>query len=146
MHSAPAHGFEDYEMFQKVGLSTAELRSPIDDSGKFTEELLEWCSNPLARSLVGQSVQGEGTSSMIDLYTAEGLLLATEKIRHRYPYDWKSKKPIITRSAEPAALDRQLIMTRGMRQWFADVDAVKSTALQAIKNVDYYPKGGAPRR
>lgn len=39
---------------------------------------------------------------------------------HRYPYDWRTKKPVIFRATE---------------QWFASVEGFKQKALDAINEV-----------
>ena len=43
---------------------------------------------------------------------------------HKYPYDWRSKKPTIFRATE---------------QWFASVDGFKAAALEAIRSVEWVP-------
>ena len=43
---------------------------------------------------------------------------------HKYPYDWRTKKPTIFRATE---------------QWFASVEGFKEAALEAIANVDWLP-------
>ena len=43
---------------------------------------------------------------------------------HKYPYDWRTKKPTIFRATE---------------QWFASVEGFKEAALEAIAKVDWLP-------
>ena len=57
------------------------------------------------------------------------LCLQAEKYPHRYPYDWRSKQPVIFRATE---------------QWFASVDGFKKEALEAIKGVRWLPPSGHP--
>lgn len=48
------------------------------------------------RCLAGLDVLGEGTTTIIQiLREMDGVLLKEESIKHRYPYDWKTDKPII---------------------------------------------------
>ncbi|WVF69036.1 isoleucine-tRNA ligase [Kwoniella sp. CBS 6097] len=124
VHSAPAHGHEDYEAFIEAGALPEELRCPIDDDGRFTEQLVGWSKEEGVKSLVGQEVLGGGTDKMVDLLKTTGSLLAEQPIEHRYPYDWKSKKPIIVRATP---------------QWFADLDEVKQTAIAALQDVNFHP-------
>ncbi|WWC88449.1 uncharacterized protein L201_003360 [Kwoniella dendrophila CBS 6074] len=124
VHSAPAHGHEDYEAFIAAGMLPEELRCPVDDDGRFTPDLTYWTEGDLATSLVGQEVLGKGTHMMVDLLRDNAVLLAEQDIEHRYPYDWKSKKPIIVRATP---------------QWFADVEGVKPAALEAMENVNFHP-------
>ncbi|WVQ96550.1 isoleucine-tRNA ligase [Kwoniella sp. CBS 9459] len=124
VHSAPAHGHEDYEAFIEVGALPQELRCPIDDDGRFTQQLVGWSKEEGVKSLVGQEVLGGGTDKMVELLKDTGSLLAEQPIEHRYPYDWKSKKPIIVRATP---------------QWFADLDDVKKTAIAALQDVKFHP-------
>ena len=97
VHSAPAHGHDDYDAFKAAGVSLADMRCPVDDDGCFTEEVLAWSGKQGASELVGKPVLGPGSKAMVKLLQDEGLLLATELIEHRYPCDWRTKKPIIIR-------------------------------------------------
>jgi isoleucyl-tRNA synthetase len=72
------------------------LRCPIDDEGRFTAAVSEW-SEGKAQDLIGKEVLGDGIDAMLDLLRSQGVLLAEQSIQHRYPYDWKSKKPVIIR-------------------------------------------------
>lgn len=49
-----------------------------------------------------------------------GSLLAKEPYSHKYPYDWRTKKPTIFRATD---------------QWFASVDRFRDVALDAIGKV-----------
>jgi isoleucyl-tRNA synthetase len=110
VHSAPAHGHEDYLAFQKAGLLPDKLRCPVNDDGCFTEELADWSEG--GGSLVGKSVLGDGVGAVVDLYSKRGILLAEETIEHRYPLDWKTKEPIIVRYViEPSKPDVQSYAT-----------------------------------
>lgn len=128
VHSAPAHGHEDYESFQALGLLKDELRCPIDDDGKFTSEVRSWSGHEDAATLVGLPVQKAGSKAMIELLKSHDLLLAKETIRHRYPVDWRTKEPIIIRATP---------------QWFADVESLKDHAAEAISNINFIPASGA---
>jgi isoleucyl-tRNA synthetase len=97
VHSAPAHGHDDYIAFSKAGLLPGELRCPVDDAGCFTDEVVGWAGNEEARALVGKSVLGDGVDVMVDLLRRQNALLGEEIIEHRYPLDWKTKEPIIVR-------------------------------------------------
>merc|ERR1719199_273562 len=118
VHTAPGHGQDDYIVGQKYGL---ELLSPVDDAGRFTDE-----AGPFA----GLQVQTEGTEAVIEALREQGALLCEEDYEHRYPYDWRTKKPTITRATD---------------QWFASVDGFRTTALDAIKKVNWIPESGENR-
>lgn len=103
----------------KYGL---ELLSPVDDVGKFTIEAGE--------RFVGMKVLEEGNLAIIDALTETGSLIKAEDYAHKYPYDWRTKKPTIFRSTD---------------QWFASVEGFRDNALDAIDTVRWVPDVGKNR-
>lgn len=118
VHTAPGHGQEDYQVGLRYGLP---LLSPVDDNGDFTEE---------AGQFAGLNVLGEGNSTVIQALADAGSLLKEEPYVHKYPYDWRTKKPTIFRATE---------------QWFASVEGFRDAALAAIANVTWIPAQGENR-
>ncbi|XP_010547028.1 PREDICTED: isoleucine--tRNA ligase, chloroplastic/mitochondrial [Tarenaya hassleriana] len=112
VHTAPGHGQEDYATGLKYGLS---VFSPVDDEGKFTEE---------AGQFSGLSVLAEGNSAVVDYLDEKLSLVMEESYAHKYPYDWRTKKPTIFRATE---------------QWFASVEGFRGATMDAISNVKWIP-------
>lgn len=95
VHCAPAHGQEDFLAFTRNPLSKDlakldELACPIDENGQFTEDVNE-------PRLVGKAVLEEGNELMVDVLKERGVLIKSLPFKHRYPYDWKTKKPVLIR-------------------------------------------------
>jgi isoleucyl-tRNA synthetase len=118
VHTAPGHGQEDYIVGLRYGLP---ILAPVDDNGNFTEE---------AGQFAGLNVLGDGNQAVIDALTAAGSLLKEEAYAHKYPYDWRTKKPTIFRATE---------------QWFASVAGFREEALKAIASVKWIPAQGENR-
>ncbi|MBW4539927.1 MAG: isoleucine--tRNA ligase [Myxacorys chilensis ATA2-1-KO14] len=118
VHTAPGHGQEDYQVGQRYGLP---ILAPVDDNGNFTEE---------AGQFQGLNVLGDGNTAVIDAIAATGSLLKEEPYVHKYPYDWRTKKPTIFRATE---------------QWFASVEGFRDDALKAIASVKWIPEQGENR-
>ncbi|MBW4562840.1 MAG: isoleucine--tRNA ligase [Mojavia pulchra JT2-VF2] len=118
VHTAPGHGQEDYIVGQRYGLP---ILAPVDDNGNFTDE---------AGQFAGLNVLGDGNQAVIDALTAAGSLLKEEPYQHKYPYDWRTKKPTIFRATE---------------QWFASVEGFREEALKAIASVKWIPAQGENR-
>ncbi|QMS91303.1 isoleucine--tRNA ligase [Nostoc edaphicum CCNP1411] len=118
VHTAPGHGQEDYIVGQRYGLP---ILAPVDDNGNFTEE---------AGQFAGLNVLGDGNQAVIDALSAAGSLLKEEPYPHKYPYDWRTKKPTIFRATE---------------QWFASVEGFREEALKAIATVKWIPAQGENR-
>ena len=119
VHTAPGHGQEDYQTGLKYGLP---LFSPVNDLGQFTAEAGE--------SLEGLDVLGTGNEAVINALRSVGVLIKEEPYNHKYPYDWRTKKPTIFRATE---------------QWFASVSNFREDALRAIDGVTWIPAAGRSR-
>jgi isoleucyl-tRNA synthetase len=118
VHTAPGHGQEDYILGQRYGLP---ILAPVDGSGNFTDD---------AGKFSGLNVLSEGNQAIIDALTEVGSLLKEEAYPHKYPYDWRTKKPTIFRATE---------------QWFASVAGFREDALKAISSVRWIPPQGENR-
>ncbi len=118
VHTAPGHGQEDYIVGQRYGLS---ILSPVDAKGNFTEE---------AGQFAGLNVLKDANEAIIQALSDKGALLKEEPYQHKYPYDWRTKKPTIFRATE---------------QWFASVEGFRDAALSAIKAVNWIPAQGENR-
>lgn len=121
VHCAPGHGFEDYEACLPLGL---EIAAPVDKDGCYTAEAYP----PDPSKLEGKSVSYEGSRAVVELMARDIIHLA--RYKHKYPYDWRTKKPIIIRATA---------------QWFADVAHFKESALKALDEVRFVPDSGKSR-
>lgn len=118
VHTAPGHGQDDYLVGQRYNLP---ILSPVDADGNFTAE---------AGPFVGLNVLGDANKIIIQSLADAGGLLWMEPYVHKYPYDWRTKKPTIFRATE---------------QWFASVEGFRDDALKAIASVNWIPSQGENR-
>lgn len=122
VHIAPGHGADDYSVGMQNGLA---VLSPVDDDGRFTEEVG-------VPELVGLHVMenNEGNIGVLRLLAANGSLLGKENYAHSYPHCWRSKTPIIFRAVE---------------QFFISVDDLRKKALAEIDETTWLPAWGRNR-
>ena len=118
VHTAPGHGQEDYIVGQRYGLP---ILSPVDENGNFTPE---------AGQFAGLNVLKDANEAIIESLKTAGSFLKEEPYNHKYPYDWRTKKPTIFRATA---------------QWFASVAGFRDEALKAIANVQWIPAQGENR-
>jgi isoleucyl-tRNA synthetase len=118
VHTAPGHGVDDFNTGKKAGLP---VLCPVDEAGNLTAD-----AGPFA----GTNVLKDANPTIIAALEATGLLLKQERYEHRYPYDWRTKKPTIFRATE---------------QWFASVEGFRAAALEAIAAVEWLPASGRNR-
>ena len=123
VHTAPGHGQDDFAVGQRYGLP---VLSPVDDEGKFTEEAGQFAG----LKVVDSNPISEGNAAVIAAMQEARSLLKQEAYVHKYPYDWRTKKPVIYRATE---------------QWFASVEGFRDAALQAISEVRWIPAQGENR-
>ncbi|KAH7939981.1 hypothetical protein HPB52_019883 [Rhipicephalus sanguineus] len=95
VHSAPSHGFEDYQNALKHGIAMEDCL--VDEEGRF--------ASSCRLELRGLPVLTEGSDAVTKLLANH--VVRTGSYTHSYPYDWRSKQPVIVRSS---------------RQWFINLD------------------------
>ncbi len=118
VHTAPGHGIDDFNTGIKYGL---EIFCPVNEKGLFTKK---------AGKFEGLNVLKDANDVIISDLAEAGALLAEVPYEHKYPYDWRTKKPTIFRATE---------------QWFASVEGFRKSALDAIKEVEWLPDSGQNR-
>ncbi|MEM9004878.1 MAG: isoleucine--tRNA ligase [Cyanobacteria bacterium P01_F01_bin.86] len=118
VHTAPGHGQEDFQVGLRYGL---QVLCPVDERGDMTEE---------AGPFQGMNVLKGANAAIIEALEEAGSLLKHEPYNHKYPYDWRTKKPTIFRATE---------------QWFASVEGFRDEALKAIRDVQWIPAQGENR-
>ncbi|MGL5977934.1 MAG: isoleucine--tRNA ligase [Erysipelotrichaceae bacterium] len=118
VHTAPGHGVDDFMVGMKYGLKPL---CPVDEKGYMMEEAGEDLAGLFiddANKVVGQKLD------------ALGALIKLSFIKHSYPHDWRTKKPIIFRATT---------------QWFASIDKIRQPLLDEIERVDWQPAWGETR-
>ena len=119
VHTAPAHGFEDYIIGLNHNLDSTCL---VNDEGKYVTEV--------GPELQGLEVLGSGNEAVISKLKSIGKLIHEGRYTHRYPYDWRTKKPVIIRST---------------KQWFASLDSLKDEAIAVLKKIKGVPESAVSR-
>ncbi len=119
VHTAPGHGYEDFQVGQKYGLPTL---TPVDSEGRFTAE---------AEPYTGHGVFESNDRIVADL-AANGRLVHSQQLAHAYPHCWRCKNPLIFRATE---------------QWFLriDHDGLRERAVAEIDRVQWVPRWGRDR-
>jgi len=130
VHTAPAHGVDDYNIGRKYGLP---VNNPVGNDGRFISTTPALSVGELA----GKSVW-EANPLVLHELEARGRLLYQEKIRHSYPHCWRHKTPIIFRATT---------------QWFIGMENRKGeeaptlrwTAERAVDETQFFPAWGRAR-
>lgn len=118
VHTAPGFGEDDYNVGMKYGL---DVFAPVDAKGYLTDE-------------AGEDFAGvfyeDANQISLDKLKASNALIKQMDYEHSYPFDWRTKKPIIFRATP---------------QWFASVDKIRDDILDAIDSVKFMPEWGQKR-
>ncbi len=117
VHTAPGFGEDDFNVGTKYGLP---VFSPVDGQGKMTAD---------APGFEGVFYEDANKISL-DKLKEKNLLLKYMPYTHSYPFDWRTKKPIIFRATP---------------QWFASVSSFRQQILDALDDVKFYPDWGKRR-
>ncbi|KAF8646469.1 hypothetical protein AX16_007205 [Volvariella volvacea WC 439] len=132
VHCAPAHGAEDYHVFRSLNLLSSKnstaghqvMLCHVDGEGKFSKDVAEVVGQGGAERLVGLEVLKDGSKTVVEMLKEVGKLVKIQRIKHKYPYDWKTDEPIIVTATS---------------QWFANLDNIKDDAVTALQDVTFVP-------
>lgn len=111
VHSAPAFGEMDFFACKREGI---ELVCPVDNNGRFTEEVKPWA---------GVLVKDADKEIARELKKG-GALFYQGTVRHRYPFCWRSDTPLIYKA---------------VRTWFVAVEKIKDRLLEANREIFWMP-------
>jgi isoleucyl-tRNA synthetase len=119
VHTAPAHGVDDYSIGLQYQLS---MENPVGDDGCFITQTVLFA---------GQHVN-KVEEKIMDELKSHAALLHIEKITHSYPHCWRHKTALIFRATP---------------QWFISLDKnnLRKKALAAIQEVEWLPEWGEKR-
>jgi isoleucyl-tRNA synthetase len=119
VHTAPAHGVEDYVVGKKYGLP---VDNPVGADGLFI------AGTPI---VAGMHVR-KAEEPIVENLRASGALVHLAKISHSYPHCWRHKTPLIFRATP---------------QWFVSMDkeGLRATALSEINRTRFFPDWGQAR-
>lgn len=125
VHTAPAHGMDDYLLGRTHSLPVASV---VDGKGYF---IVDNCP-PVFTGLDGLAGNKlDGVWKVIGLLEDWGMIFHIDKkYQHSYPYDWRSKAPVIQRATP---------------QWFVNVEKVKDAAEESLSKVHFVPQNGINR-
>jgi isoleucyl-tRNA synthetase len=119
VHTAPAHGQEDYVTGSRYGLP---VDNPVGPDGRFL------AATPLFAGLHVQAANDQVVATL----KAHGNLLHVARFQHSYPHCWRHKIPIIFRATP---------------QWFISMEqnGLREQALREIERVRFTPDWGEAR-
>ena len=119
VHTAPAHGLEDFDMGQRYDL---EVYNPVGGNGVY---------HPDTPVFAGQHIF-KANDDIVAALSERGILLCHEPFQHSYPHCWRHKTPIIFRATP---------------QWFISMtgNGLLSAAQQAVESVQWIPDWGRAR-
>lgn len=119
VHTAPAHGQDDYVIGKKYNLP---VYNPVGDDGCFIRD---------TEFFAGEHVN-KVNDHVIAILKEKNALLYMSKMNHSYPHCWRHKTPLIFRATP---------------QWFISMEqnGLRKMALTAISRVNWVPDWGKNR-
>lgn len=117
VHIAPLFGEDDFIIGKKNNLN---MIMHINDDGTINDAIDQY-----------KGIFYEDANKTIGQFLDKNNLLVKLKfIKHSYPHDWRTKKPIIF---------------RGTPQWFVSINKIKDNILDNLKTVKFYSTWGYNR-
>jgi isoleucyl-tRNA synthetase len=140
VHTAPAHGTDDYLIGKVYGLP---VNNPVGDDGRFV------AGTPAlgVGELAGRSVW-EANPLVLEELAANGHLLKSEKIQHSYPHCWRHKTPIIFRATTQwfIGMDHRPTSTEAAATPLSEEEpTLRWCAERAVDETRFFPTWGRAR-
>jgi len=130
VHTAPAHGLDDYFVGQKYNLPTD---NPVGDDGKFLATV-----PPVGEVTLAGVFVWKANDIVLQSLEASGHLLCLKKVQHSYPHCWRHKTPIIFRSTPQWFI--------GLAQKAQDSNvSLRELANKAVDETTFFPSWGRAR-
>ncbi|MCF6329315.1 MAG: class I tRNA ligase family protein, partial [Henriciella sp.] len=139
VHTAPAHGEDDFNVFVGSGRTTRDIRQIVDADGCYTSDVPEPLRglDIIRTSGKKRGQPGKANDAVIRLLAESGNLLARGVTTIRDAHSWRSKAPVIRRATP---------------QWFIAMDVkgkdgqtLRELAVSAIAQTDFVPPTGRNR-
>lgn len=124
VHTAPAHGLEDYFVCNKYGI---ELYNPVNAEGKYIAEVPR---------VAGMTVW-EANPVILEWLTENNRLLCSSKLEHSYAHCWRHKTPLIYRATGQWFI--------GMDKAGSDGKTLRNKAMKAVDDTEFFPAWGRAR-
>lgn len=139
VHTAPAHGDDDFFAFLSSGRNASEIRDIVDVDGCYTDDVPEPLKglDIIRTSGKKRGQPGKAGAEVIRLLAEGGGLLARGIATLRDAHSWRSKAPVIRRATP---------------QWFIAMDipgkdgeTLRDLAMQGIEQTSFVPATGRNR-
>jgi isoleucyl-tRNA synthetase len=119
VHMAPAYGEADFAALQQAGIRA--FVDPVDASGKFTDQVPD----------VAEVNVKEADKVLVVLLKEAGILFRNERIRHSYPFCWRTDTPL---------------MYKAIPTWFVAVEQIRERMAELNKTIHWVPGFVGSRR
>ena len=129
VHTAPAHGRDDYLVAKHNNISLEE--SIVNNQGRYVEGKNSGLPPGFAKLASHKVNEVKTNMQCVEIMKLHNMIYHMNKsFKHSYPYDWRSLTPVVQRATP---------------QWFVNVEKIKPEALKALENVEFSPAGGYSR-
>ncbi len=113
VHMAPAYGEADFIALQSAGLDV--LVDPVDLGGNFTD---------LVPEVAGMNIKA-ADKVLLELLTDKGLIVRNDRIRHPYPFCYRTGTPLIYKA---------------IPTWFIEVESLRDRMVELNQEIHWVPE------
>lgn len=111
VHTAPAHGEDDYRTARQHELDFVNV---VNSAGRYTDTITDFA---------GRFVK-DCDVDIVKALSGSNLLFSKERYEHSYPFCWRCKSPLLYYA---------------MESWFIQTTAVKDQLIENNNKIDWYP-------
>ncbi|MDR3086575.1 MAG: isoleucine--tRNA ligase, partial [Azoarcus sp.] len=127
VHSAPAHGVDDFNVWLAAGRGGDEVLSIVQGDGRYSADL----------PFFGGMNIWKANAAVADKLAEVGALLSHGKTTHSYMHCWRHRTPLVYRATTQWFV--------GMNRKTTDGSTLRERALKGVEDTQFFPAWGQAR-
>ncbi|HOI52429.1 MAG TPA: isoleucine--tRNA ligase, partial [Azonexus sp.] len=136
VHSAPAHGVDDFNTWLAYGRGNDEILSIVKGDGVYVDDL----------PFFGGMSIWKANQAVCDKLTEVGCLLSHGNISHSYMHCWRHKTPVIYRATAQWFVGMDRVASQPAQAGLGgEGETLREIALRGVEATEFYPGWGKPR-
>ena len=121
VHISPAHGEEDYQLGKQHNLPCIDF---VNRNCVFENDIPDYANGEKSLTFLKGLFFKDADKLIVKNLKEQGKLIKQETVLHKYPFCWRTEKPL---------------MYRAVSSWYVKVTAIKDRLIANNKKINWYP-------
>ena len=122
VHISPAHGDEDFTLGQKYNLPCLDF---VNRNCVFEDGIPNYGDTERNADFIRGKFFKDADKEVVQHLKQKGVIVKNESITHKYPFCWRTEKPL---------------MYRAVSSWYVNVTKIKDRLVSNNQKINWYPE------